>query len=327
MTRPMRRLAALLPVVVLLALAVTPASAQSPSPFPSPTTGDVRLQLVEQTAWNGPESPTLELRFRATNQGTAPLGELTIGVTLFGRVLSRTAYERSLLADPVPAVVVEAETYAREGPLEPGASRVFELALALDAPGIDTTSSGIYPLKVDLRIDGAPVAAIRTSAIYLVRQPEQPLSMSWTFVLHHPVVFRPDGVFTSTALEDALEPSGRIGGLTKALAELARTSATPVDVAVSPVLLLQLTRMRDGYTRDVAGEIREVRPEEGGSHRRGRCPRCAPRRGSVPAGRPVRAPVRRTRDPVAHLGGSCPRPGRATRPRTGARELGAQDHT
>ena len=265
MAWPMRRLAALLPAVILLALAVLPASAQSPSPFPSPAAGDVRLQLVEQTPWNGPDRPTLELRFRATNEGTTPLRGLTIGVTVFGRVLSRTSYERSLLADPIPAVVVEAETYAREGPLEPGASRVFELELALDAPGIDRTSSGIYPLKVDLRIDGSPVAAIRTPVVYLVREPEQPLSVSWTFVLHHPIVFRPDGVFTSTTLEEELAPSGRIGGLAKALAELARTSAAPVDLAVSPVLLLQLMRMRDGYALEVAGETREVRPEEGGA--------------------------------------------------------------
>ncbi|MGE5460849.1 MAG: hypothetical protein ACM3WR_09535, partial [Solirubrobacterales bacterium] len=181
----MRRLAALVPVLVLLALSTPSASAQTPSPFPSPDGGDVRLRLLEQTPWNGPERPMLDLRFRATNEGATPLGRLTIGVVLFGRVLSRSAYEQSLLADPIPAVVVEAETYAREGPLEPGASRVFEVAVPIDAPGIDATFSGVYPLKVDLRVDGTPVAAIRTPVVYLVREPEQPLSLSWTFVLDH----------------------------------------------------------------------------------------------------------------------------------------------
>jgi hypothetical protein len=265
MAKPMRRLAALLPVLVLLALSTPSASAQTPSPFPSPAGGDVRLRLLEQTLWNGPERPMLELRFRASNEGATQLGRLTIGVVLFGRVLSRSAYEASLLADPIPAVVVEAETYAREGPLEPGASRVFELAIPIDAPGIDATSSGVYPLKVDLRVDGTPVAAIRTPVVYLVREPEQPLTLSWTFVLDHPIAFRPDGVFTSTALEDELAPSGRITGLTRALADLARTSPAPVDVAVSPALLLQLQRMRDGYALDEGGEVRQIRPEEGGA--------------------------------------------------------------
>lgn len=257
MASPMRRLVALLPAAVLL-VAVAPASAQSPSPPDEPEPSVVRLQLVEQTTWNGPDRSTVDLRVRATNEGDAPLGRITIGVTLFGRLISRTAYEASLLADPVPAVVVKADTFARQGPLEPGASRVFEIAFPVDAPGIDPTSSGVYPLKVDLRSDGVPVAEIRTSVVYLVRNPELPLALSWTFVLHHPIAFRPDGVFTSTSLEEELASGGQIGGLSRALAEHASTSSEPVDVAVSPVLLQQLLRMRDGYVVEVDGERREV---------------------------------------------------------------------
>ncbi|HEU4355762.1 MAG TPA: DUF6049 family protein [Actinomycetota bacterium] len=258
----MHRLVALLPAAVLLAFTTVPASAQSPSPTEEPEPSAVRLQLLEQTPWNGPDRPTVDLRLRATNEGDTALGRLTIGATLFGRLISRTAYEESLVADPVPAVVVEADTFARQGPLEPGASRVFEISFPVDAPGIDPTSSGVYPLKVDLRSDGIPVAEIRTPVIYLVREPELPLALSWTFVLHHPIAFRPDGVFTSTSLEEDLAPGGGIRGLSKALAELASTSATPVDVVVSPVLLQQLQRMRDGYTVEADGETREV-PAEG----------------------------------------------------------------
>jgi hypothetical protein len=259
MTGPMRRLFALLPAVILLALWVAPASAQSPSP--TPQAAQVRLQLLEQTPWNGPERSTLTLRFRATNEGADPLERLTIGLTLFGRVTSRSAYEQSLLADPVPVVVVEAETFAREGALEPGGSRVFELGMALDAPGLDPTFSGVYPLKVDLRSEGVPVGAIRTPVVYLVREPEQPLALSWTFVLHSPIAFRPDGVFASSALEAELQKGGTIRGMARALGQLARGSAAPVDVAVSPMLLLQLMRMRDGYTVEAGGEVREVPPE------------------------------------------------------------------
>ncbi|HEX5950845.1 MAG TPA: DUF6049 family protein [Actinomycetota bacterium] len=258
----MRRLVALLPAAVLIAAAVAPASAQSPSPSEDLEPSDVRLQLLEQTLWNGPERSTVDLRVRATNEGGAPLGRLTIGVTLFGRLISRTAYEASLFADPVPAVVVKADTFARQGPLEPGASRVFEIAFPVDAPGIDPTSSGVYPLKVDLRSDGMPVAELRTPVVYLVREPELPLALSLTVVLHHPIVFRPDGVFTTTSLEEELAPGGGIGGLSRALAERARTSSEPVDVAVSPVLLQQLLRMRDGYTVEADGGVREV-PADG----------------------------------------------------------------
>lgn len=263
MATPMRRLAALLPAVVLLVLAATPAAAQSTSPSPSLAT--VRLELLEQTPWNTPETPMVALSFRATNLTDQTLRTLTIGLTLFGPVLSRTSYEESLLADPDPPVVVEAETLARERSIEPGGSRVFELELTLDAAGIDQANSGIYPLKVDLRSDGVSLAAIRTPVINLVRTPEQPLTLSCTLVLHQPIAFRPDGVFTTTALEDELAPGGRLAGQTRALAELAATGAAAVDVAVSPVLLTQLARMRDGYAVIGPDGLREVEQGKGGA--------------------------------------------------------------
>jgi len=236
------------------------------------------MVLLAQTPWAGPptagegattqgppEVPTIDLRFRATNLGGTTLEDLTIGVTLYGRVLSRTAYEQSLVADPVPAVVIEAETLAREGTIEPGQGRSFEVSLPLDAPGIDPASSGIYPLKVDLRSGGVPLAAIRTPVINLVREPEQPLALSWTFVLHEPIAFRPDGVFTTTALEDALQPRGRLTGQLEALDDVASSGSTPVDVAISPVLVTQLTRMRDGYVVHTPDGTQEVSADEGGA--------------------------------------------------------------
>lgn len=264
MAAPMRRLVLLL-AACSLALATWPALAQSPSPEPDGPA--VRLRLAEQTAWNGPERPVLEVRVHAVNEGTAPVTDLTIGLTLFGRVRSRTAYERSLLEDPVPVVVVDAETYAREGALEPGTTRTFELSFPLDAPGIDPTTSGIYPLKIDLRSDGVPLAAIRTPVVYLVRPPEQPLALAWAIALHHPISLRPDGVFTSTSLEDAIGPEGPLGRLLDALAELERSDPTPVHLAISPTLLLQLARMLDGYRVEVGGTARDVPAGEGGAAR------------------------------------------------------------
>src|ERR1044072_2813150 len=107
----MRRLRALaLPLLVLpLVLPTTRASAQD-----DPV---VRLTLLSQTRWNSqPWDPalaetngrTLDLRFRAENLSDQELDQLSIGVTLYGRVISRTAFEQSLTADP--SVVLDAET-------------------------------------------------------------------------------------------------------------------------------------------------------------------------------------------------------------------------
>ncbi len=216
-----------------------------------------------QETWNCPTGRTLALRFRAQNVGATPLDALAIGVTLYSRVLSRSAYEASLVSDP--SLVIDAGTLPREGAIEPGASRDFEISLLLGS-GIDPDHSGVYPLKVDLRSGITSVAALRTPVIFLVRQPEIPLDLSWTFVLAHPITFSPDGTFTDPSLETALEPGGRLNGEIRALLELANDPALPpVDVAISPVLLTQLGRMDDGYEVSEDGGIRRVQPGEGGA--------------------------------------------------------------
>lgn len=277
MARPiMRRLSPLVlaPALALLFVLGAPPSA-SAQENPS-----VLLTLLSQTSWNCPTATAdlalgqeswscpsgreLELRFRAQNLGTEPLTELAIGVTLYSRVLSRSAYEASLVSDP--PIVIAGEPLPRLGAIEPGTTRDFEISILLDSSGIDPDQSGVYPLKVDLRSGVASVAALRTPVIFLVRQPEIPLELSWTFVLSHPITFAPDGTFTDTSLETALGPGGRLNGEIRALLELAADPVhPPVDVAISPVLLTQLGRMDDGYEVSEAGDIRRVQAGEGGA--------------------------------------------------------------
>jgi hypothetical protein len=261
MTRPtMRRLLCLLGTLGALALLSPPAGAQEAP--------DVRLTLLSQAPWSSSYDPAhdreLLLSFRAENLGSAPLGELSIGVTLYGRILSRTQYESSLTTDP--SLVIDAETFPREDPLEPGRPRDFTLAFPLDSPSIDPDDSGVYPLKVDLRSGLTSLAAIRSAVVFLVRPPEVPVDLSWTLVLHEPLELEPDGVFTSTDLETALAPGGRLAAQIDALLELAEDpTAPPVDVAVSPLLLTQLSRMRDGYQVRSGSVVHNVTQGEAGA--------------------------------------------------------------
>jgi len=242
----------------LLLLPLPRALAQEPSP--------VALRLSLQTPWNSPDQTQLDLRFTAENTGAVPLDDLSIGLAVYGRVITRTQYEQSLVTDPSPAIIIDAETLPREGEIAPGETRAFEVVLDLTFPGIDATQSGIYPLKLDLRSHGVPLAALRSPVIFLVRQPEVPLRLAWTFVLSEPIAFGPDGVFTSPALETSLRPGGRLAGELRALSTLAEDpSAVPVDVVLSPVLLTQLARMRAGYTVIEGGQPRTVEQGKGGS--------------------------------------------------------------
>jgi hypothetical protein len=276
MARPtMRRLSPLalaLPIWLAFTLgAAVPASAQD---APSAT-----LTLLSQTSWNCPKAADLRrpapsgltcptgreliVRFRAENTGTEPLDQLAIGVTLYSRILSRSAYEASLTTDP--AVILNADTLTRTGSIAPDGTRDFEVSMMLDT-GLDPDQSGVYPLKVDLRSGVTSVAALRTPAIFLVRQPEIPMALSWTFVLSHPITFAPDGTFVDTSLQNSLAPAGRLAGQLHALRNLAANQSAPaVDVAVSPVLLTQLARMRDGYRVADAGTVRQVPAGQGGA--------------------------------------------------------------
>ena len=268
-----RPLSSVVASVLLFALGTpTPSAIAQESP-------SVLLTLVSQTSWNCPTAtadlapgqttwscpagPELVVRFRAQNLATTPLDELAIGVTLYSRVLSRSAYEASLTSDP--SIVIDGGTLSREGPIAPGATRDFEVPLTL-GPGIDPDQSGVYPLKIDLRSGIESVAELRTPVIYLVREPEIPLGLSWTFVLSHPITFAPDGTFTDPSLELALGPGGRLNGEIRSLLELAADpAAPPADVAIAPVLLTQLGRMVDGYQVAEEGRDRQVPPGEGGS--------------------------------------------------------------
>jgi hypothetical protein len=272
----MRRLSPLvlaLPIWFLFVLgAAVPAGAQE---TPSAT-----LTLVSQTSWNCPNAVdlqqpassgltcptgrTLVIRFRAQNTGTGAMDDLAIGMTLYSRILSRSAYEASLTTDP--PVALKAATLDRQGAIPPGGTRDFEVSMALDT-GLDPDHSGVYPVKVDLRSGVTSVAAIRTPAIFLVREPEIPLTLSWTFVVSHPITFAPDGTFTDPSLEASLAPGGRLSGQIRALVDLAADPRAPaVDLAVSPVLLTQLGRMRGGYSVvSDDGTTRDVPAGQGGS--------------------------------------------------------------
>jgi hypothetical protein len=110
------------------------------------------------------------------------------------------------------------------------------------------------------------LAALRTPVIYLVREPEIPLGLSWTFVLSHPITFEPDGTFSDPSLEVSLGPGGRLNGEIRSLLEVAADPTAPqVDVAIAPVLLTQLGRMVDGYRVAEDGGDRQVARGEGGS--------------------------------------------------------------
>ncbi|MBI4259869.1 MAG: hypothetical protein HY658_04825 [Actinobacteria bacterium] len=257
----MRRLAPLLALVLGL-FPLSPAVAQDIDPVPE---ARVELSLLRQTPWNEPRRP-LQVAVLARNVGTVSLRELTLAVTVADRVGSRSAYALSLSADATPALSIR--TTPIGGALRAGESRRIEveedLAAVLRQAGRHAT--GVYPVTVELRSEGLAVARLRTPAVYLSREPEQPLNLAWTFVLHVPVTYGPDGLFLTPAVERSVAVGAPLSAEIGALSSmLGGPRAAPVDIVVSPPLLDQLIRMRGGYRVQVGPEVAEVQEGQAGA--------------------------------------------------------------
>ena len=159
-----------------------------------------------QSTWSCPAGRELVVRFRAQNLGATPLDELAIGVTLYSRVLIQERVRG--LARVRPADRDRRWTRPREG--RDRTRRDEGLRGLADArPTASTpTSRACTRSRSTSAAASSSVAALRTPVIFLVREPEIPLGLSWTFVLSHPITFAPDGTFDDPSLELALGPGG-----------------------------------------------------------------------------------------------------------------------
>jgi Family of unknown function (DUF6049) len=254
----MRRLAPLL--IVSLVLLVPPsASAQE-----AQEGENVRLTLVRQTPWTEP-GRLLRIEVRAANDGGATLRNLQLAVTVADRVPGRTAFELSLTTDATASL--DLAVFPLRGQLRPGEARTFAVERDLRAilVGVGRHTTGVFPVKVELRSGGVPVSLLRTPAIHLHERPENPLNLAWTFVLHEPIGYAPDGTFLTPALPLAIAQGAPLATEIEALADmLSGPRSAPVDVVLSPALLTQLEQMSDGY-RVVVSEVEEVSEGEAGA--------------------------------------------------------------
>ena len=226
--------------LVTCIVALSPAQAQG--------TTSVSLRLVSQTPWATLKDPVVDLAVLARNDGAAPLGDLTLGITLGAAVRSRNVYEASLTDGP--SLPIDAHTIAQPGSLDPGGERRFRVSVDLSAiGGVSTVDSLVYPLRVDLRSAGTPAAVLDTPVIFLVRRPEAPLLLTTVVELSAPIALGPDGRLDDPSFEAAIAPEGTLAAEVSALDRMADDAYSPVELVIQPSLLDQLQRMADGYER------------------------------------------------------------------------------
>jgi hypothetical protein len=215
------------------------------------------LRLTRQTPWNTPKDPTVKIAVTAHNTGPTSIGGLSVVLTLGSALHTLDGYEASMTAGPATPIKLQATTF--DGSIGPGQVRTFEATLDLSGISpilLTPIDSLVYPLRVELRSTDVTVGELRTPVVYLARTPEVPLTLQWTFELAAPIGFDPSGHFVDASLELAVAKGGRIANEIAAIAAVvAERQPKAVTVVISPLLLDQLARMRDGYsvgTRTVA---------------------------------------------------------------------------
>jgi hypothetical protein len=214
----------------------------------------VALTLASQTPFTSTTDPVLELAITARNTGEDPIDDLSVGLSIGPRVISRVAYEQSLVDGP-GSVLICCASLPQSGILEPGQTRTFTVRLNVteDAPEIGSAlDSAVYPAQVDLRSHAVPLASLNTALIHLARAPERPMRLGWWAELSGPNAFGPDGRLADPSMETMVAPEGSLGAEVAALTRIAADPdfRVPLDVVVEPSLLDQVSRMSQGYERE-----------------------------------------------------------------------------
>ncbi len=233
----------------LLAFAIAFAAcvATLPSAHARGTT-TVSLRLVSQTPWATVKDPVVDIAVLARNDGSDSLGDLTLGITIGAAVRSRNVYEQSLVDGP--SLPIDARTISQTGTLDAGDERRFHISVDLSTIGdVSRLDSLVYPMRVDVRSAGTPVAFLDSPIIFLVRKPEAPLLLTTVVELSAPIALGPDGRLTDPAFEAAIAPDGTLSSEVAALDRMADDAFSPVELVIQPALLDQLERMSDGFER------------------------------------------------------------------------------
>lgn len=250
-SRPSRRAAFLVTLlaVSLLASSFPRALAQTPADDP------VRLELIGQPVWHGPDDP-LDLRLRVTNEGLSSLPGFNLLVRVYSHATSRSDLHQNFEVDPLRPESSSLLVDREELDVPAGTST----DVLVEAPVSGLTSlvgddPGVYPLRIILTdVDGTTALdSVTTQLLYFPEEVEVPLNL----VLVWPLVDLPSrhggGVFTGLGgsqphLEEATSEDGWLTGILDALGSDASKDLR-MGLAPGPRLIEELADMAGGYRK------------------------------------------------------------------------------
>ncbi|MDE3085615.1 MAG: hypothetical protein KGJ77_02520 [Acidobacteriota bacterium] len=226
------------------------------------------LELLSQTPWVGPGQPmTLHL-----GVGSAPRASLTVGLTLFQHLTTRSGFAdtengtevgqvqwstsvgvAALPADPQGGVDVVMPVSSGDAPAPPG-PLTANLGCSLGNCG------GVYPLRVDLASAGGASRAVFTTYLVYASPPTATQKLRFSFVVG---VAAPAATAAGVPVGAPL-PADQTDGLSSVLSVLAAHGTTPVTVAPQPATVRALGATPTPKARSVLAALGSL--GTGGGH-------------------------------------------------------------
>ncbi|HLX88297.1 MAG TPA: hypothetical protein VKR22_07580 [Acidimicrobiales bacterium] len=260
---------------VVLGTAVGAAGILAPIPPPAAAataTGPPTLRLVSQAPWVGP-GQTMPLRL---DLGTQSRAGLTLTVTLYQPLTSRSAFAETVNGTPVGAALASTAMAAGTLPADPqggvdvtvavqsgdtqsgGATAPGEATTTVGGPGQLTADlhcaanscGGVYPIRLQLSSSaGGPRAQLFT---YLVYDNPPAATQKLRFAMVVPLA-APSSAFDSAGTVQSLGGNvvDRLDSLSAALA----AHDTPITVVPEPATVAALAATGRGRARSVLGDL------------------------------------------------------------------------
>lgn len=245
-----RLLGTLWGVATLLAAALgatPPAAAQDPGAGlavsqddapPQPGSAEVVVESLSGALGAG---DPFRLRVRVENVTDRPLSALRLVGTLHRRTYSRFDYQQAVEDGAVGDVW---SSFGEDvPPLEPGEAVAVDLTREAGDLGFERPEDkyGVYPIRLQLLVDGTGVDDVVTSVVLAPDEVEQPVYVTMLWPVDAPPGLLPDGTYDDRLLDD-LRARGRLTTLVEAL-----DAEVPVTLAPAGLVLDQVADIADGF--------------------------------------------------------------------------------
>lgn len=230
------------------------AAAQSPTAEPS-----IDAAVISFTPFNDPATP-FRFEISVANTGPVPIDDARIRLTIYQRVLTRSALRASLQGRPQTGVAgVTSEPLGE--PLVAGVP--VTISVERDLAQVDGTfrarrgsRDGVHPVRIQIEGAGKDLWTGWSALVFLPAPPAERLNVTWILPVHHEALFDPDGSYPAGGVDRTMGPAGT---LSAAIDAAASAAGLPATLAPSGLLADQLTDLADGFARrSAAGTVQSI---------------------------------------------------------------------